>query len=68
MSCADASYGNEGCGGGLPEFAYLYSDVEPIMSEADYPYTDGITGVTTTTCSYNAALGLVSANGFSFVP
>lgn len=38
------------------------------MSETDYPYTDGVTGMTTTTCSFNAALGLVSANGFSFVP
>jgi hypothetical protein len=38
------------------------------MSDAVYPYTDGINGVTTTTCSYDATLGLVSANGFSFVP
>lgn len=38
------------------------------MSGADYPYTDGYNGVTNTTCSYDASLGLVSANGFSFVP
>jgi len=38
------------------------------MSEANYPYTDGTFGITNTTCSFDSAEGLVSANGFSFVP
>lgn len=38
------------------------------MSEAEYPYVDGVTGITTTTCNYVEGSGLVSANGFSFVP
>ena len=38
------------------------------MTEADYPYTDGLTGVTTTTCSWNSGDAIVKANGFSFVP
>lgn len=37
------------------------------MSEADYPYVDGVSGVTTPGCNWQSP-GLVSANGFSFVP
>jgi len=38
------------------------------MTEAEYPYTDGITGITSTNCLYNPDKGLVKATGFSFVP
>ena len=68
MSCAGNDYGNDGCLGGLTEFGYLYSDDQPLNTEADYPYTDGVSGVTTTNCSYDEYNGLVKASGFSFIP
>lgn len=68
VSCTDNNqYGNSGCNGGLTELAYLYSDAQPLMTETEYPYTDGNTGVTTPGCGW-VAPGLVKANGFSYVP
>lgn len=53
VSCTyNNTWGNLGCDGGLTEFGYLYSDYQPLMTEADYPYTDGTTGITTETCNY----------------
>jgi hypothetical protein len=69
VSCSSTGqYGNSGCDGGLAELAFLYTDSQPLMSSESYPYVDGITGITTTQCNYDASQGLVSANGFSYVP
>jgi len=69
ISCSTENYG---CDGGLAEFAYLYSDPNPLMSEVDYPYTDyyydAFTNNQTAGCNYSSSQGLVSANGFSYVP
>ena len=38
VDCASGDYGDYGCDGGLPAFAMLYSDHDPLMSSEDYPY------------------------------
>ena len=40
VDCADGDYGDLGCSGGLPAFAFLYTDHNPLMSGEDYPYTE----------------------------
>lgn len=40
VDCAYEDYGNYGCDGGLPSYAMLYSDQEPLMAEKDYPYVE----------------------------
>jgi C1A family cysteine protease len=37
------SYGNNGCGGGLVEYAYHYIENVPLETEAQYPYVGGTT-------------------------
>jgi len=39
-----SSYGNEGCSGGMYDFAFKYEEVHGICSEESYAYTaaDGI--------------------------
>jgi C1A family cysteine protease len=44
------SYGNQGCDGGLMDYAFEYSAAKGNEQEATYPYT-GVDG----TCKYNAA-------------
>jgi KDEL-tailed cysteine endopeptidase len=44
------SYGNQGCNGGLMDYAFEYSAAKGNEQEATYPYT-GVQG----TCKYNAA-------------
>jgi len=44
----------------------LYSDVEPIELESNYPYVSGKTGIDGATCNYTQGLGLVKADGFSY--
>jgi len=45
-----ASYGNQGCNGGLMDNAFTYTAAKGIEQESVYPYT-AVTG----TCKYNAA-------------
>jgi len=40
VDCAYEDYGNYGCDGGLPSYAMLYTDQEPLMAEKDYPYVE----------------------------
>jgi C1A family cysteine protease len=44
------SYGNQGCNGGLMDYAFEYTAAKGIEQEATYPYT-AVQG----TCKYNAA-------------
>ena len=62
VDCAGEEYGDYGCGGGLPAYAMLYTDANPLMSEEDYPYAekDG-------ECAYEKEKGLISAGGFTMV-
>ena len=52
VDCADGSFGNYGCDGGLTAFAYMYSDEQPIEEAVNYPYISGLTG-TNGTCNYS---------------
>ena len=62
VDCADGDYGDYGCDGGLPAFAMLYTDHNPLMSEEDYPYNES-----EGTCNYDKDKGLISAGGFTMV-
>ena len=62
VDCAGGDYGDYGCDGGLPAFAMLYTDEEPLMSSEAYPYAE-----LDQECSYQKGEGLVSAGGFTFV-
>ena len=42
----------------------VYTDIQPLMTEEEYPYTDGKSGNATTTCNYDPAKGIVSSGGF----
>ncbi|KAA0200003.1 Secreted cathepsin L 1 [Fasciolopsis buskii] len=53
------SFGNNGCGGGLMENAYIYLKQFGLETESEYPYTaqEG-------QCKYNKSLGKVEVTGF----
>jgi len=59
----DCSKQNNGCGGGLMDYAFTYIESNPLMLESDYPYTarEG-------TCKYDEAKGLGKVKGFKDVP
>ena len=40
VDCAGGDYENEGCNGGLPAFAFLYTDQYPLMKQEDYLYEE----------------------------
>ena len=65
VDCAGGDWENEGCGGGLPAFAFLYTDKYPLMLEADYEYA----GVEQA-CQYDEKKQVAGASSqtFSFVP
>ena len=54
--------GNQGCSGGLMDYAFKYIETNPLQLEADYPYTarDG-------TCKYNASKGTGKVKSFKDV-
>lgn len=59
----DCSRKNNGCDGGLMDFAFQYSEKHPIEAENDYPYK-GIRQ----DCEYNESKGVVEATSFTDVP
>jgi len=48
----DCSHKNNGCGGGLMDYAFEYIETAPLALEADYPYT-----ATDGTCRYKESMG-----------
>lgn len=38
VDCAGGTWGNNGCNGGLMDFAFKYVEKNPIETEVDYPY------------------------------
>ncbi|VDP99122.1 unnamed protein product [Trichobilharzia regenti] len=58
-------YGNNGCNGGLMNFAFTYvKDNEGIDSEVSYPYTSGATGEENARCLFNASNIAAQVTGF----
>jgi len=55
----DCSKQNNGCGGGLMDYAFAYVKTSPLMTEAAYPYTarDG-------TCKYVRSQGVGTVSGY----
>merc|ERR1711998_671110 len=58
----DCSKQNNGCNGGLMDYAFKYIETAPLETESDYPYTarDG-------TCSYVASKGVGQVKSFADV-
>lgn len=65
VSCSGLQ-GNNGCNGGLQQYAWNYSKSHPIETEANYPYTSGTLGITGS-CKYNSSLGVMSATSHTSV-
>ena len=65
VDCADGDWENEGCNGGLPAFAFLYTDKNPLMLQSDYEYA-----AVDQTCQYDSKKKVSGASSqtFSFVP
>jgi cathepsin L len=59
QNLVDCSTQNNGCNGGLMDYAFKYIETAPLMTEADYPYTarDG-------TCKYDASKGVGKVASF----
>jgi C1A family cysteine protease len=57
-----SSYGNDGCNGGLMDYAFKYVEAEGIVTEVSYPYT-----ATNGTCQYNASQTVFQNTGYSDV-
>ena len=62
VDCAGGTWGNYGCNGGLMDYAFRYIESNPLMTEADYPYTarDG-------SCSYVKSKGVGQVKSFNDV-
>merc|ERR1712146_878351 len=58
----DCSKQNNGCNGGLMDYAFQYIESNPLETESDYPYTarDG-------TCKYETSKGVGKVVGFQDV-
>ena len=58
IDCSVA-WGNNGCSGGLVEYAYRYAEENPLESEQDYPYK-----ATNQKCQYVEGRGNVKVVSF----
>merc|ERR1711918_321022 len=58
----DCSKQNNGCNGGLMDYAFKYIETAPLETESDYPYT-GRNGV----CQYESSKGVGKVASFSDV-
>ena len=59
----DCSKDNNGCDGGLMDYAFKYAETNAVESEKDYPYR----GVDSS-CDYTPSKGKFNASGFTDVP
>ena len=61
----DCSKQNNGCNGGLMDYAFQYIETAPLMTEAEYPYTG--THHLWTKCAYDSSKGVGKVAGFTDV-
>ena len=59
----DCSSDNNGCNGGLMDYAFRYAETNNIETEVDYPYKGH-----DDTCAYDASKGEVRVISFQDVP
>lgn len=63
IDCAGEKWGNFGCEGGMMENSFAYiSQGNPLMTEADYPYTESDDA-----CKYNPAKAVGRISGYHMV-
>merc|ERR1711907_91721 len=61
----DCSKQNNGCNGGLMDYAFQYIETAPLMLEADYPYTG--THSFLSKCKYDSSKGVGKVVGYTDV-
>jgi C1A family cysteine protease len=61
----DCSKQNNGCNGGLMDYAFKYIETAPLMTEADYPYTGKHSFLSK--CKYDASKGVGKVADFTDV-
>ena len=64
VSCAGSRWGNGGCNGGDQRNAWVYTESNPLESEANYPYTSGTTGKTEK-CIYATTPGIGQVTSYT---
>ena len=62
VDCDGATFGSDGCHGGLPSRAFEYIQKNSLETEDDYPYTHVVAA-----CNYVASKGKVHVTGYSDV-
>jgi len=65
VDCAGGQWGNHACNGGLMDLAFKYIESNPLMLEADYPYT-GKHGLFAK-CNYDASKAVGKVVGYTDV-
>lgn len=67
VSCSsNLMWGNLGCNGGNQSLAFRYAQVNPLVSEADYPYTSSQT-LTKGYCDYDTNKAVAGATTYTYV-
>ena len=59
MTSCSSAYGNNGCNGGLPIYAFDYLQTNPQVLQTTYPYTSGALGITHACITADTTPGVV---------
>ena len=66
VDCSKGLFSNHGCSGGWYYYAWKWLESSKSMTEADYPYTSGVTGKETK-CAYDSAKGVTNVSDYKQV-